>query len=67
MLLGFLVLGGALILEFKVGPPLWVQVLVWGIVTPALAFLLLRALKGLLIAQQWKYKAAEARTIDKAE
>src|SRR5690606_27481048 len=27
MILGFLVLGGALILEFKVGPPLWVHLL----------------------------------------
>lgn len=60
-ILGFIVLGGALILEFRVGPPVWVHVVLWGIVTPALAFLLLRVLKAALIALQYKHKAAEGR------
>lgn len=60
-LLGFVVLAGALLLEFKVGPPLVVHVLVWGAVTPALAFLLLRVLKATLIALQFKHKAEEWR------
>lgn len=59
--LGFLVLGGAVILEFKVGPPVWVHVLLWGIVTPLLAFLLLRVLKAILIALQYKHKAEQSR------
>ena len=60
-ILGFLVLGGALLLEFKVGPPVWVHVVLWGIVTPLLAFFLLRVLKATLIALQYKHKAAEGR------
>jgi uncharacterized protein (DUF983 family) len=60
-ILGFLVLGGALLLEFKVGPPVWVHVVLWGIVTPLLAFLLLRVLKAMLIAIQYKHKAEEGR------
>jgi uncharacterized protein (DUF983 family) len=61
MILGFLVLGGALILEFKVGPPLWVHLLLWGVGTPLLALGLLRFLKALLIALQFKHKAEEGR------
>ena len=61
MVLGFLVLGGALILEFKVGPPLWVHLVLWGIGTPLLALGLLRFLKALLIALQFKHKAEEGR------
>ncbi len=61
LILGCLVLGGALILEFRVGPPVWVHVLLWGIVTPALAFLLLRVLKASLIALQYKHKAEQGR------
>jgi uncharacterized protein (DUF983 family) len=60
MLLGFLVLGGALILEFKIGPPLWLHVLLWGPVSLGFGFVLLRVLKALLVAQQLKHKAAEA-------
>jgi uncharacterized protein (DUF983 family) len=60
-LLGFVVLAGALLLEFKVGPPLIVHVLVWGAVTPVLAFFLLRVLKATLIALQYKHKAEELR------
>lgn len=60
-ILGFLVLGGALIVEFKFGPPVWVHILLWGVLTPALAFGLLRTIKGLLIAQQYKHQAEEGR------
>jgi uncharacterized protein (DUF983 family) len=61
LILGFLVLGGALILEFKVGPPVIVHVLVWGLLTPLVAFFLLRVLKATLIALQFKHKAEEGR------
>ncbi|MGE3066994.1 MAG: DUF983 domain-containing protein [Hyphomicrobiaceae bacterium] len=60
-ILGFLVLGGALVVEFKFGPPVWVHILLWGILTPALAYGLLRTIKGVLIAQQYKHRAEEGR------
>jgi uncharacterized protein (DUF983 family) len=63
LILGFLILAGALLLEFKVGPPVWVHVLLWGMLTPLVAFLLLRVLKGVLIALQYKHKAEEWRFI----
>ena len=61
LILGVLVLGGALLLEFKAEPPLWVHIVLWGIGTPLIALALLRFLKALLIALQFKHKAEEGR------
>src|SRR5262245_44405283 len=55
-ILGFLVLGGALLVEFRLQPPVWVHIVLWGAMTPLLAFVLLRGLKGVLIALQYKHK-----------
>jgi uncharacterized protein (DUF983 family) len=60
-ILGFLVLGGALLVEFRIGPPVWVHVALWGVLTPLLAFGLLRVLKASLIALQYRHKAGEVR------
>jgi uncharacterized protein (DUF983 family) len=60
-ILGFLILGGALLVEFRIGPPVWVHIVLWGIATPLLAFILLRVLKATLIALQYKHKAEEGR------
>jgi len=60
-ILGGLILGGALLVEFKLNPPVWVHVLLWGILTPLLAFFLLRVLKATLIALQFKHKAEQGR------
>jgi uncharacterized protein (DUF983 family) len=60
-ILGFVILGGALLVEFKIGPPVWVHIVLWGIATPLLAFFLLRVLKATLIALQYKHKAEEGR------
>src|SRR5262245_2265110 len=60
-ILGFLVLGGALLLEFKLHAPLWLTFVLLGVATPALAFGLLRVLKATLIGLQYKHKAEEGR------
>ena len=60
-ILGTVVLGGALWVEFKLNPPAWVHLVLWGLVTPLLAFALLRSLKGILIALQYKHQAGEGR------
>ena len=60
-ILGFLVLGGALIAEFKYGVPWWGHVILWGLLTPLLALILLRLLKATLIALQYKHKAEQGR------
>jgi len=60
-ILGFLVLGLALYVEFTYEPAVWVHIVLWGALTPLLALGLLRFLKALLIALQFKHKAEEGR------
>jgi uncharacterized protein (DUF983 family) len=60
-ILGFVVLGGALLVEFRLDPPMWVHVVLWGVLTPLLAFVLLRTLKGVLVGLQYKHQAGEGR------
>ena len=55
--LGFIMLGAALILEFAVHPPIWLHALLWVPATLGLAFGMLRPLKALLIALQFRHKA----------
>ena len=61
MILGALTLGGALFLEFRYDPPVWVHVVVWGVFIPVVAVGLLRVLKGVLINLQYAHKAEEGR------
>ena len=60
-ILGFLILGGALYVEFTFEPPVWVHVVLWGALTPLIALILLRFLKAMLIALQYRNKAEEGR------
>jgi uncharacterized protein (DUF983 family) len=64
MLLGFMMLGAALILEFTVHPPIWVHAVLWIPGTLILALGLLRPLKALLIALQFHNKAAQGQRED---
>ncbi|MEQ1647726.1 MAG: DUF983 domain-containing protein [Hyphomicrobiaceae bacterium] len=57
LILGAVVLGLALIAEFKFNAPLWFHLVAWGLLTPLLAIGLLRVLKGLLIGLQYRNKA----------
>jgi len=61
MIVGFIVVGLALVVEFKIGPPFWVHALLWVPLVLVLAIGLLRPLKGFLIAQQFKHRAEEGR------
>lgn len=61
MILGALTLGGALFLEFRYDPPVWVHFVVWGIFIPIVAFGLLRVLKGILINLQFTNRAEQGR------
>ena len=61
MILGFLILGGALLVEFKLHPPWWLHIALWPPITFVVALGLLRPLKGLLIALQYHHKAEQGR------
>jgi uncharacterized protein (DUF983 family) len=57
LFLGVVMLGLALLVEFRFAPPLWLHVALWTPVTLGLAFGLLRPMKATLIALQYKHKA----------
>jgi uncharacterized protein (DUF983 family) len=61
MIVGFIVVGLALFVEFTFSPPYWVHVILWVPLVLGLSIGLLRPLKGFMIAQQYKHKAAEGR------
>jgi len=63
-IVGFIVVGGALILEVTVQPPYWVHAVIWGPLALVLSLALLRPFKGLMIALQYKNDAAEGRLAD---
>jgi uncharacterized protein (DUF983 family) len=60
-ILGFLMLGGAMIAHFSYGMPLWLVYTSFAVLTPLVAIGLLRYLKALLIALQYKHRAEEGR------
>jgi uncharacterized protein (DUF983 family) len=57
---GFVAAFGVLFTEIFVRPPIWVDFVVWLPVAAALCLVLLRPMKGLMIAAQFANKASEA-------
>lgn len=62
-ILGFLVVPLALLLEAKTEPPMWVHLSIWPAVILGGAIGLLRPLKGLMIALQFKHKASDSGSV----
>ena len=58
---GFVVVGLALIAEILYSPPYWLHALLWGTLAVLLPLVLLRSFKGVLIALQFRHKAAEGK------
>jgi uncharacterized protein (DUF983 family) len=58
LVVGFIVVGLAFLLEFAFHPPYWLHALLWVPLTLILSLGLLRPLKGWLIAQQYVKGAA---------
>jgi uncharacterized protein (DUF983 family) len=61
LIAGFVVAFAALITEVAVHPPVWVHLLLWLPATVVICLLLLRPMKGLMLAAQFANKASEAR------
>ena len=66
LIIGFIVVGLALWTEVSYGAPLWLHFLLWIPLTLVLSLTALRLIKGLLIALQYRNKAAEGR-LDQAK
>jgi len=63
---GFIVAGSALITEVLYQPPLWVHAVLWGPLAVVVCLGPLRPLKGVMIALQYHFQAAEGR-IDRGD
>ena len=61
LIVGFIVVGLALWVEVAYMPPLWLHAVLWLPLTLILSIGPLRPLKGMMIAQQYRHKAAEGR------
>jgi len=58
-LLGALMVGAALFVELTYSPPLWLHAVLWAPMTMILAIIMLRPMKGVLIALQYRNKAEQ--------
>jgi uncharacterized protein (DUF983 family) len=56
LILGFLVVGLALLVEAKFEPPLWVHAVIWPFIIFGGAIFMLRVLKATLIALQYRHR-----------
>lgn len=61
LLVGFLVIGGALWLDGVFTMPVWLHLLIWLPVSVILSLILLRTMKGVMIALQYRTKAEEGK------
>lgn len=59
LIVGFIVLGAALVVEVKFGWPVWLHLSVWLPLAFVLSVGLMRPLKGLLIALQYRHRREE--------
>ena len=60
-IVGFIVVGLAMWVEFTYEPPIWLHLVMWFSLTGVLSLLLARPLKGLMIALQYHHRAEEGR------
>ena len=63
-ILGFLVVPLALWVESRFAPPMWLHMTIWPPVILGGALGLLRPMKGVMIALQYRHKASESGAID---
>jgi uncharacterized protein (DUF983 family) len=60
-IVGILVVGLALWVEFAYSPPIWLHLVMWSVLSIILSLALVRPSKGLLVALQYHHKAEEGR------
>jgi uncharacterized protein (DUF983 family) len=56
LILGFVVVGAALVTEIKYEPPLWLHALLWPPVIVVGALALLRPFKGVMVALAYRHR-----------
>ncbi len=63
LILGAIVAGAALYVEFTYQPPYWVHAVIWIPAILVLSFSFLRLAKSLLVVLQYKHQAREGRLV----
>lgn len=63
LIVGAIVCGSALYVEFTFAPPYWVHAVLWAPLTITLGVALLRYVKALLLILQFRNKAGEGRLV----
>ena len=63
LIAGFIVLGAALYVEIKYEPPMWVHMAIFLPMVLVVVLGMLRPLKGLLVALQYRNKAEQGRLV----
>ncbi len=61
LIVGFIVVGLALVVEISYQPPYWLHAIMWLPLAVGLPLLLLRPAKGILVCQQYSQEAQEGR------
>ena len=61
LIAGFIVVGAALIFDFRYEPPMWVHLVVTLPLGALVCLAILRPLKGVMIALQYQNKAEQGR------
>lgn len=61
LILGFIIVGAALVVEVTFKPPLWVHAVLWGPSIIGGSIALLRPAKGLIVAMQYTHDAGEGK------
>ena len=61
LIVGAIVVLGAVTLELTAQPPFWVHLLIWPVVTSAIVVGMLRVAKALLLASEYRNAAREGR------
>ncbi len=59
LLVGFIIVGGMMITQITMSPPLWLQMLIWGPLALGLCLALLRPLKALFITLHYLHGVEE--------
>jgi uncharacterized protein (DUF983 family) len=61
LVLGAVIVTGAVVLQLAVDPPLWLQLVIWAPVTALAVVFALRVAKGALLALEYRNAAREGR------
>jgi uncharacterized protein (DUF983 family) len=61
LIVGFFIIGMALWFDARFAPPVWLHALIWIPLAIILSLVLLRKMKGVMIALQYRHNASEGR------